>query len=257
MLNNKISIITVCYNAENVIRDTMLSVLNQTYDDLEYIVIDGNSTDNTCLIIREIVESYPYKNIFTISESDEGLYDAMNKGIKLASGEWIGIMNAGDAYPNKDSLSDFFSTDFSIYDVVYGDSLIRIGNKLQLIRGKDCYSKLRYTPIYRHGASFVKRKVHLDYLFDIYKKKFEFALDYDMIFRLYLSGAKFKYINKQILVYEQEGLSNHPWKGVWLRFLISSQYGNYVKPFIWMLYSYFVQLLKTILFVSVQKRRID
>ena len=82
-----ISVITVCYNVASTIEKTMLSVLNQTYKNLEYIIIDGNSTDGTV----DIIKKYAERLTFWISEPDKGIYDAMNKGIKLATGKWIQI----------------------------------------------------------------------------------------------------------------------------------------------------------------------
>ena len=89
-----ISVVTVCYNAADTIEKTMLSVLNQTYHDIEYIIIDGGSTDGTVEIIRKYADRIAY----WVSEPDKGIYDAMNKGIKVATGEWINFMNAGDEF---------------------------------------------------------------------------------------------------------------------------------------------------------------
>ena len=93
----KISIITVCYNSASTIRDTFESVLRQTYSDIDYVVIDGNSNDETVSIIKEYEQRFNGKMRW-ISESDNGLYDAMNKGIKMAAGDIIGILNADDYY---------------------------------------------------------------------------------------------------------------------------------------------------------------
>src|SRR4051812_3706421 len=91
-----VSIITVCYNSGNTLRQTVESVLNQTYPDIEYIIIDGGSTDGTVDIIKE----YAGRGILYLSEHDNGIYDAMNKGIKKASGDIIGILNSDDVYFN-------------------------------------------------------------------------------------------------------------------------------------------------------------
>ncbi len=97
MKNKRISIITVCYNSERTIRDTIESVVNQDYDNLEYIIIDGLSTDGTKNIIKEYKERFPDK-INYISEKDKGIFDAMNKGIRMSTGDIIGLLNSDDYY---------------------------------------------------------------------------------------------------------------------------------------------------------------
>ena len=99
-MNPLISIITVCFNSSKTIRQTIESVLNQTYTNIEYILVDGKSTDNTVAIIEEYAPQFTAKGIVYrwVSEPDAGIYDAMNKGIKLATGEWIGIINSDDWY---------------------------------------------------------------------------------------------------------------------------------------------------------------
>ena len=89
-----ISVITICYNSESCIGDTMHSVLGQTYENLEYIIVDGSSQDNTLRIVSTIIKKYPQRNITIISEKDNGIYDAMNKAIRLANGEWLNMMNS-------------------------------------------------------------------------------------------------------------------------------------------------------------------
>ena len=98
----KISIITVCFNSEETIVSTLNSVLSQTYDDIEHIIIDGGSIDRTL----DILEQYKFKNKIIVSEPDEGIYDAMNKGIKLAKGDIITILNSDDIYQSSSTISD-------------------------------------------------------------------------------------------------------------------------------------------------------
>lgn len=100
----KISVITVCYNAVDTLEKTIQSVLEQTYHNIEYIIIDGGSTDGTVEIIHRYVDYLAY----WVSEPDRGIYDAMNKGIERATGEWVNFMNAGDYFYNYDVISNVF-----------------------------------------------------------------------------------------------------------------------------------------------------
>ena len=121
----KVSVITVCFNAEKTIRDTIESVLSQSFTDFEYIIVDGKSKDNTNGIIAGFDDAFSAKGIEYkhVSEPDNGIYDAMNKGAGLASGEWIIFMNADDRFSDPEVLKDIFGDcDYSGYDVVYGDS---------------------------------------------------------------------------------------------------------------------------------------
>lgn len=220
----KISVVTVCYNAADTIEKTMLSVLNQTYHDIEYIIIDGGSTDGTVEIIRKYADRIAY----WVSEPDKGIYDAMNKGIKVATGEWINFMNAGDRFYKSDVIKLIFDNMncYDDVDIIYGDSL-----------EEDYYGSIVYKyasaesdllekfPIYRHGASFVRTELHKINKFDLPKKNiFNYALDYDCIFSLYNQGRCFCKVDEIILVYSKEGVSDNPVKSIKYNFHITHQY---------------------------------
>ena len=104
----KISVITVCYNDRERIEKTILSVLSQSYGNLEYIVIDGGSTDGTV----DIIKKYANRIAYFVSESDEGIYDAMNKGLRKAVGEWVCFLNAGDLFVSESVLNTIFDEEF-------------------------------------------------------------------------------------------------------------------------------------------------
>lgn len=101
----KVSVITICFNAEKEIQRTIKSVVNQTFEDFEYIIIDGNSSDNTLAVIK----SYKSRIQQLISEPDDGIYDAMNKGVRFAKGEWLIFMNAGDCFADNNVLQNIFA----------------------------------------------------------------------------------------------------------------------------------------------------
>lgn len=127
-VNPLVTVITVCFNSEKTIRKTIESVLDQTYAKIEYIIIDGFSTDNTVEIIKEYEPQFKGRMRW-ISEKDNGIYDAMNKGIALANGDWVNFMNSGDWFYANNVIEQVFTTDKSNFDLIYGDHEIRYSEK--------------------------------------------------------------------------------------------------------------------------------
>ena len=178
----KISIITVCFNSEATIEETIKSVINQDYQNIEYIVIDGKSTDTTL----SIIEKYKRNITKIISEKDEGLYFAINKGIKIASGDVIGILHSDDFYATKNIISDvinlFSKTET---DSVYGD-LQYVAKNEKIIRywkaGKYDESLFLKGWMPPHPSFFVRKKMYLN--FGLYNTNFKSAADYELMLRL-------------------------------------------------------------------------
>lgn len=206
----KISIITVVYNNEATIRQAIESVLTQSYPEIEYVIIDGNSQDSTVSIIEE------YKNRlgYFISEPDKGLYDAMNKGIQAATGEVIGILNSDDLYQDNNVLLDVmsqFHSDSSL-DIVYGD-LVYVKKEAvnQVVR--NWISKEYYTKFFDdgnvppHPSLFLKNTVYKKVgFFDL---DFKLASDYEFMFRVFKKNHfKSKYINRLIVKMRLGGETN-------------------------------------------------
>ena len=153
-----ISIITVCYNAADCITETLQSACNQSYPNIELVIVDGGSTDNTLDCLKPFAD----KIATLISEKDEGIYDAMNKGIKRAQGEWVYFLNAGDRFYNNQVVADVFSTPIpSDCGLIYGKvKTINEPTGVNYVAGgpvslNDFYS--RY-PI-NHQATFTRRTV--------------------------------------------------------------------------------------------------
>lgn len=169
IMNPKISVITICYNAEKEIEKTMRSVLNQSFDDFEYIIVDGASKDGTLSIIREISKEYQDKPIRIYSEPDRGIYDAMNKGVKLAHGTWLNMMNAGDCFHDSNVLSNLFSLDISEnISVIYSDSYLVYDNKKNVL----VHHSLVHPPYgFCHQAMIYKRCLHQEHGLYIYSRK--------------------------------------------------------------------------------------
>ncbi len=126
--NPKISIITIVYNGSNTLEKTIQSVINQNYKNFEYIIIDGNSTDGT----QQIIEKYSHQITYWISEKDKGLYDAMNKGLVRATGDYVWFINSGDQIPTSTTITEIFQNSKEPYaDIYYGDTtMIDLNGKI-------------------------------------------------------------------------------------------------------------------------------
>ena len=205
-----ISIITVCRNAEKVIGNTVKSVLDQTYSRIEYIIVDGASTDGTLSVIEEIKGDYPIK---VVSEPDEGLYDAMNKGVRLARGEYIYFLNAGDTLYNNRVVEDIAGHIKKIgkdaakdvkagtkekarknagADVIYGDICYVYPDGKQEIRkyGQSCSKKIYYLTgdCINHQAMFTRKECFEKDLFDT---SYKICADREWMMRVCKRGYRF------------------------------------------------------------------
>ncbi|MES5169651.1 glycosyltransferase [Prevotella melaninogenica] len=224
---NKVSVITVVFNDVTHIRETIESYFSQTWEDKEYIVIDGGSTDGTLNVIKEYTDRITY----WISEKDNGMYDAINKGILHSTGDWINILNSGDTFASPEVLSLAISKgDTENTDVIYGDS-IEIGkNYEKIVIASDNPNEMKNHVIYRHGSSLVRKSVQEAYLYDLSKKKIlSYALDWNMIYSVFKAGYKFKKVNVTIEKYRVDGMSNHIYKNLWYNYLITSEQRFNVK----------------------------
>ncbi|MFH6963246.1 glycosyltransferase family 2 protein [Flavobacterium plurextorum] len=185
--NPLLTIITVVRNGEEIIEETIESVLKQEYNNIEYIIIDGGSTDNTI----ERIKKYENSIDLWISEPDKGIYDAMNKGISLATGEFINFMNAGDSFCNSNVcnlvVNNLLTNDC---DVIYGDFIAINKNNSILIKAKDI-SKIYHGSLFSHQSCFVKSKVLKENLFDL---KYRIASDYNQFLILFLKNKSFYYL---------------------------------------------------------------
>lgn len=192
----RISIITVCYNAAPYIEKTILSVINQTYKNLEYIIIDGGSTDGTI----DIIKKYKTQITYWVSESDKGIYDAMNKGIRKATGEWINFMNAGDCLTNSHVLSELFSSHIpKEIKFIYGDINL-IKNNQRIHKRALSPKHIKHTMPCSHQALFVRNMKGI--LFDL---KYKLASEYDVIFRFYIKESYKIFLYKPIIICDFDG----------------------------------------------------
>lgn len=199
----KISVITVCYNAEKVIQQTMQSVMNQSYADIEYIIIDGASTDGTMELVKKCADD---KRVRYISEPDNGIYDAMNKGIRLATGDYLEFLNAGDVFVNNDVIKSVVQKiEENPADVMYGDIIYEYPDKTTSIRvyGQFCSSLLYYLlgDCINHQAIFASRECFEKYIFDT---EYRICADREWMIRIKKGGMSFYAMNLLICKYPLE-----------------------------------------------------
>lgn len=198
-----ITIVTVVYNDVYHIENTMLSVINQTYPNIQYIIIDGGSTDGTV----DVIKKYEDKISYWVSEPDKGIYDAMNKGLEKVTGEWVNFMNSGDSFFCNKTLNQLFEQEIPLTTgVVFGDTYTKKGllKMIPFIKNKS-RKKIKDMGIC-HQSIFVKTKMAKMLKF---RMIYKVAADYDMIKRCYDSGCGFYYVPVPVSVYDMNGFSRH------------------------------------------------
>lgn len=203
----KVSIVTICYNSAKTIEQTIQSVLNQTYSNIEYIIIDGGSTDGTINIIKK----YEKQIAYWVSEPDKGISDAFNKGVRNASGDVIGIINSDDFY-KKDTIMlvvESFNNDDQV-GFVFGDMIFLDdkGKEIFEQKGTEDYLKsIHYTmPSIAHPTVFVKRIVYEK--FGHFVMHLRTAMDYEFLLRITKNGVNGKYIPNVMAYMRLEGESD-------------------------------------------------
>lgn len=228
-----VSIVTVAYNAISTIEQTILSVINQTYPNIEYIIIDGGSTDGTV----EIIKKYSDKITYWVSEPDKGIYNAMNKGIMKATGEWINFMNAGDTFYDDRVIEniDFNTIDKFLVKVVYGDTVKKNNSGQSYLKAKSL-NELSRRIICCHQSIFISLLDKEDVLFN---EDYIISSDYDLLCRLKKKYGIFSFLyrsmpfsvfdglglsstNRLLLFREQLAIRNRNivWYLDWIRFMI-------------------------------------
>lgn len=181
----RISMITICYNAEKTIAKTIESVLSQDYENLEYIIVDGGSKDHTV----DTIKGYRNKKIRWISEKDNGISDAFNKGIKMATGDLIGLINADD-YLLPHALANLALACRDCTDVLYGNTIVNDEkNGLRLIKRAGSVENLEYSLPFIHQSSLVRKTAYEQY--GTYSEKYKICMDYDLFAKFYRGGQSF------------------------------------------------------------------
>jgi glycosyltransferase involved in cell wall biosynthesis len=196
-----ISIITVVRNGVKTLEETILSVINQSYTNIEYIIVDGASTDGTLKIIKK----YENKIDYWISEKDEGIYYAMNKGINMATGEWINFMNSGDCFYNNEVIDNIFGSGKEYQCLIYGSTIYKTRRCSVLRYPALCDIRKRMSLC--HQSCFIRSEIMKQYKFDT---SYKIASDYNLVYKLFHDGVLFQYIDTIVSVYESEiGISTN------------------------------------------------
>lgn len=230
-----ISIITVVFNGEKTIARTIESVINQSYKNVEYIIIDGNSTDGTIRILQRYNKYIDY----WLSEPDNGISDAFNKGIRLAKGEVIGIINADDWYePNAFEIIMQHYT--SKYAVMCGSCRIWYSQEKSIVKdSKD--QKLKNRMSIYHPTCFIRSECYER--FGLFNNEYKTSMDYDLLLRFKVNGAIFFCINRTIANFSLGGVSNrNKRKGAKESLRIKNRYLPYRKAINMM--EYYFNILK-------------
>ena len=209
MIPIKISVITVCYNAARLLPDTIESVLMQDFDDFEYVIEDGESTDDTQSVAAGYTDRFKDKGIpfRYIRKSDTGIYDAMNKGVSAASGEYINFMNAGDCFYDTTVLKRISDTieehGESAPAVVYGDCAVYEYGSFHLF-AKDVNRITRSMP-FSHQSAFARADILREHPF---VTEYKYSADYDFLLTVHDMGGKFVDAHAVVCITTADGLSS-------------------------------------------------
>lgn len=200
----KISVITVNYNDKQGLKKTIESVVNQCLKEFEFIIVDGGSTDGG----KELIESYKDKIDYWVSEPDNGIYNAMNKGIKVAKGEFVIFMNSGDTFANSEILQKVENELVNEFDIYYGD-YNRV--KTNSVRKKTYPEKLSFSFFYTgslsHQSTFIRRKLFDDIF--LYNEEYKIASDWEFfVYAICYKNIPYKYLKMTISDFDFSGISS-------------------------------------------------
>jgi len=197
----KVTIITVVFNSVHTLEKTIQSIINQTYANKEYIIIDGGSTDGSIDIIRKYEDSIDY----WVSETDKGLYYAMNKGLKYATGSWINFMNSGDDFYEDTTIEKIFLK-AQTCDILYGNVMFGFdSNNNLLVKPQKLDFFWKGMP-FVHQSCFIRTDLMLKHSFDT---QYKLVADYDSIYKMYVGGNSFHYLDLTICNFLAGGMSDN------------------------------------------------
>lgn len=197
----KISVVTVVRNAVDALRSTVESVVAQTYDNIEYVIIDGASTDGTVDYVKKLgtrVDKF-------VSEPDKGIYDAMNKGIDASTGDFLIFMNAGDVFYSIETVSKIFEgNEYSEFGVVYGDVAKKASDGVAVVK-RAGEPRNSHRMFFCHQSAFYRREELVKERFDISHRM---SADIHQVKRLYKKGVRFIRVDVPVAIFDTGGISN-------------------------------------------------
>lgn len=198
----KLSIITICYNEPNL-EQTCESIVNQTWQDFEWVVIDGGSNKETLAIFEK------YKNRIDkfISEPDNGIYNACNKGLKLATGEYIHFLNAGDSYYSDTVLNVVFQENSYTEDVLYGEQQEVYMNKTTFSKQPEITNDFLINSTIQTSAAFIKKELFDKY--GLFNENYKIVSDYEHFVIFFKNGATFKHLDLVVSKFDKNGISSN------------------------------------------------
>ena len=229
----KLSIITITYNAEKTLEQTLKSVYEQSYTDIEHIIIDGQSTDKTL----DLIHKYQNNKMIWISEPDNGLYDAMNKGIKLSTGDYLCFLNAGDTFFATNTIEDIMNSANHLPqspDIIYGETAIVDKD------GTFLYMRRLKTPEYLNWKSFKRGMVVCHQAFIVkreqveeYGTNYRFSSDFDWCIRMMKKSSNIHNTHKVLINYLNEGVTTANRKASLIeRYRIMANHYGHISTFI-------------------------
>ncbi|BBB24033.1 glycosyl transferase, family 2 [Isorropodon fossajaponicum endosymbiont JTNG4] len=245
-----ITVVTVVFNGVKFLEETIKSVINQTYDNIEYIIIDGGSTDGTI----DIIKKYEDKIAYWVSESDKGIYDAMNKGVDAATGNWINFMNAEDKFYSNTTIEKIFNTKQYTTKIIYGDVIIDYGNFLKVKKAKN-FNKLWQGMVCSHQSTFIESKYHKENKFIL---KYSIAGDFNFFYNVFKQNDKTTYIQNIIAIISLDGVSDiNRLTAIRQNHRIINNHKFNLKYNLYYLYLYVEQFIKKIIKLFLPKQIID
>ncbi len=246
-LSIPLSIITVCFRARDDVRATMDNILSQTWKHLEYLVIDGGSADGTLELLEQYESRFLQAGIpfRYLSEPDGGIYDAMNKGVRMAEGQWLLFMNAGDFLADVHTLEQVFSGP-PTGQIVYGDTLCIYQGRTKLYPALPL-DRITYEMVFCHQSAFVRRELLLE---EPYDTAYKVCADHRFFLSMYLQKKAFEHLPFPVSVYEIAGYSdNHKMLSHREKHRMQKELGIFHFSFSWLMRElnfYFKQSVKNI-----------